>query len=114
MHWLIHHFSLRYKDGSDYIGEHRDNEIDLVQKAPIASLSLGFSRDFLFRHQSVRLKVKSNVPDTDNVKLALQTGSLLVMNYPTNSFWYHSLPKRAKVPGVRVNLTFRVLKPKKL
>ncbi|KAI8499052.1 Alpha-ketoglutarate-dependent dioxygenase alkB 2 [Branchiostoma belcheri] len=48
----------RYKDGLDYIGEHRDDEEGLVQNAPIASLSLGQKRDFLFKHCDARGKYK--------------------------------------------------------
>ncbi|KAI8480630.1 Alpha-ketoglutarate-dependent dioxygenase alkB 2 [Branchiostoma belcheri] len=48
----------RYKDGLDYIGEHRDDEEGLVQNAPIASLSLGQKRDFIFKHCDARGKYK--------------------------------------------------------
>ncbi|KAI8499296.1 Alpha-ketoglutarate-dependent dioxygenase alkB 2 [Branchiostoma belcheri] len=48
----------RYKDGLDYIGEHRDDEEGLVQNAPIASLSLGQKRDFIFKHCDARGKNK--------------------------------------------------------
>ena len=41
----------RYKDGSEHMGEHRDNEQELVQTAPIASLSFGQTRDFVLRHK---------------------------------------------------------------
>jgi alkylated DNA repair dioxygenase AlkB len=49
-------FLCRYKDGCDYIGEHRDDEADLVCGHPIASLSLGQPRDFIFRHIDARGK----------------------------------------------------------
>jgi alpha-ketoglutarate-dependent dioxygenase alkB family protein 2 len=95
----------RYKDGSDHIGEHKDDEHELVSRSPIASLSFGEARDFVFRHQDSRgaKGVKRIVP----VKLNLQSGSILLMNYPTNSYWYHSLPVRKRCLGPRINLTFR-------
>ena len=46
-------FLFRYKDGNDSIGEHRDDEKDLVADSPIASLSLGQKRDFVFKHAQV-------------------------------------------------------------
>lgn len=95
----------RYKDGSDYIGEHRDDEVDLVSGSPIASLSLGQVRDFVFRHRDARgsaAKQKINP-----VKLSLSHGSLLIMNHPTNVYWYHSLPVRKKALCPRINMTFR-------
>lgn len=99
----------RYKDGEDYMGEHRDDEKDLDPSAPIASLSLGRTRDFVFRHSSVKHK-KNQLSNTDNIKIELRPGSLLLMNYPTNKHWYHSLPKRKNRLGVRINMTFRLMK----
>lgn len=101
----------RYKDGSDSIGEHRDDEVDLVANAPIASLSFGQSREFIFKHKDSRGK---NAPrkDIQPVKIHLEHGSLLVMKYPTNTFWYHSLPARKQVMNPRINLTFRKMKVK--
>ncbi|XP_060559939.1 DNA oxidative demethylase ALKBH2-like [Ruditapes philippinarum] len=95
----------RYKDGHDYIGEHRDDEKDLVSGHPIASLSLGQPRDFIFKHASAR--GKNATCKIDPVKLELEHGSLLVMKHPTNIYWYHSLPQRKKLTQVRINMTFR-------
>lgn len=87
------------------MGEHRDDEKDLVASSPIASLSLGQHRDFIFRHCEARgTQAKRKVPP---VKLELEHGSLLMMNYPTNVYWYHSLPVRKKALNIRVNMTFR-------
>ena len=44
----------RYKDGQEYMGEHRDNETDLDRSAPTASLSFGQPRDFVFRHKNLK------------------------------------------------------------
>uniref|UniRef100_A0A5S6QU30 DNA oxidative demethylase ALKBH2 n=1 Tax=Trichuris muris TaxID=70415 RepID=A0A5S6QU30_TRIMR len=97
----------RYASGSDYIGEHRDNETDLDPNAPICSLSLGVKRDFWFKHA----KRRQRSPDApSNVLLQLDHGSLLVMKPPTNHHWYHSLPRRRRQLGVRVNFTFRKMR----
>ncbi|XP_077417518.1 DNA oxidative demethylase ALKBH2 [Vanacampus margaritifer] len=95
----------RYKDGQDYIGEHRDDERELDPLSPIASVSLGAARDFVFRHRDARGKQSGR--HIEPVKLVLAHGSLLLMNSPTNTFWYHSLPVRKKVLLPRINLTFR-------
>ncbi|OCU01845.1 DNA oxidative demethylase ALKBH2 [Xenopus laevis] len=95
----------RYKDGNDHIGEHRDDEKELVPQSPIASVSFGAYRDFIFRHKDARCK--NPVRHIQPVKVELAHGSLLMMNYPTNVYWYHSLPVRKKVLSPRVNLTFR-------
>ena len=97
----------RYKDGQDYMGEHQDNEKDLDNNAPIASISLGQNREFVFRHKD--LKNGKSKDSSLKYKMELEHGSLLVMNKPTNEFWYHSLPKRSisTCPNPRINLTFR-------
>ncbi|XP_033828392.1 DNA oxidative demethylase ALKBH2 [Periophthalmus magnuspinnatus] len=95
----------RYKDGLDHMGEHRDDEKELDPFCPIASVSLGATRDFIFRHRDARGKHAHR--NIDPVKLELAHGSLLLMNPPTNTFWYHSLPIRKKVTKPRINLTFR-------
>uniref|UniRef100_T1IXF6 DNA oxidative demethylase ALKBH2 n=1 Tax=Strigamia maritima TaxID=126957 RepID=T1IXF6_STRMM len=96
----------RYKDGSDTIGEHRDDEKDLVANHPIASLSLGQQRDFVLRHSLARKK-STDVPIPPSLTIPLEHGSLLVMNPPTNTHWYHSLPVRKSARQPRLNLTFR-------
>lgn len=50
---LVAMSTCRYKNGDDCIGEHRDDEKDLVQGSLIASLTLGQKRDFVFRHGEV-------------------------------------------------------------
>ncbi|XP_014730338.1 PREDICTED: DNA oxidative demethylase ALKBH2 [Sturnus vulgaris] len=90
----------RYKDGLDHIGEHRDDEKELVPHSPIASVSFGACRDFVFRRWDRRGKGGM-----------LAHGSLLLMKHPTNLYWYHSLPPRRKVLAPRVNLTFRQILP---
>ncbi|NXM73627.1 ALKB2 demethylase, partial [Serilophus lunatus] len=95
----------RYKDGLDHIGEHRDDEKELVPHSPIASVSFGACRDFILRHRDCRRKGTKG--GKDRIKLELAHGSLLMMNHPTNVYWYHSLPPRRGVVTPRVNLTFR-------
>ncbi|KAJ1520178.1 hypothetical protein ONE63_004392 [Megalurothrips usitatus] len=96
----------RYRSGADHMGEHQDAEKELDPAAPIASLSLGQARDFVFKHRDAR-RPRPHKRDIPPVKILLEHGSLLLMNHPTNQVWYHSLPARRSCPGVRVNLTFR-------
>lgn len=101
----------RYNDGNDHMGEHRDDEADLVPRSAIASVSLGQVRDFVFRHKDARGSgAKRKI---DPVKFELSHGSLLMMNHPTNVYWFHSLPVRKKAICPRINLTFRQMVVKK-
>jgi DNA oxidative demethylase len=90
----------RYKDGSNSVGLHKDDERDLMVKAPIASVSLGEPRRFLLESDKERVRP---------VQLMLNHGSLLSMDYPTNVLWRHGVPKDPKVKKPRVNITFRLL-----
>lgn len=87
-----------YRDGNDYMSWHSDDEKELGQKPVIASISLGETRDFLFRLKQDHLK---------KVKISLENGSLLIMKGHTQSYWHHAIPKRKNVLGPRLNLTFR-------
>ena len=95
----------RYRNGSDYIGEHRDDEKDLARDHPIASLSLGQNRNFVFKHCDSRGKKAKR--DIAPVKIELKHGGLLMMKHPTNRYWYHSLPQRKQLRNPRINMTFR-------
>lgn len=89
-----------YQDGTESMGWHSDNEKTLVPQACIASLSLGASRPFEFKHQSKDIKVQ----------LILENGSLLLMKGAIQAHWKHQLPKRQGVRSPRLNLTFRQFK----
>jgi alkylated DNA repair dioxygenase AlkB len=86
-----------YHDGTDGMGWHADDEKSIQPNSCIASISLGASRHFDFKHRQTGQKVR----------IQLQTGSLLVMQDETQQHWLHALPKTTKVQAPRVNLTFR-------
>lgn len=87
-----------YRNGDDRMGWHADDEPEIDQQCPIASLSLGGSRDFVLRERTA-LKRK--------VSLQLSDGDLLVMHPGCQQRWMHSLPTRRRVLSTRINLTFR-------
>ena len=90
-----------YPDGESGLGWHADDEADLVRGAPIASLSLGATRDFALRvGRSGRASV--TVP--------LAPGSLLVMAGATQQHYQHRVPPRLRCTEPRINLTFRVMR----
>ena len=92
----------RYRDGADRMGWHADDEPELDDQSPIASLSLGVARDLRFRPR--------RGPESA-FALNLGDGDLLVMDPPSQRHWQHALPPRARVVAERVNLTFRVIRP---
>jgi len=86
-----------YHNGNEGMGWHQDNEKELGVNPAIASLSLGATRKFSFKHIQTKQKVD----------LFLETGTLLLMKGATQEKWMHSLPKTKNVQKPRINLTFR-------
>ncbi|XHH29129.1 alpha-ketoglutarate-dependent dioxygenase AlkB [Xanthomonas euroxanthea] len=88
----------RYRRGNDAMGWHSDDEPELGAQPLIASLSLGATRRFAFRHR-----------DDAALKQALELGhgDLLLMGGDTQRHYKHALPRTAKPVGERINLTFR-------
>ena len=88
-----------YRDQSDSMGMHSDDERELGPQPVIASLTLGETRDFLLRHKTdKRLKT---------IKLPLPAGSLLLMRGDTQRNWRHGIGRQKSTCGPRINLTFR-------
>ena len=86
-----------YRDGSDRMGWHADDEPELGRSPVIASASFGAPRRFLLRPK----RGGASVP------ILLEPGSLLVMRGATQRHWMHSVPPTRRPVGPRLNLTFR-------
>lgn len=91
-----------YHDGHQGMGWHSDDEVELEQSAPIASVSFGGERKFSFKHKFEKL----------GASVILENGSLLLMHPPTQHFWQHSLTKTKRIVLPRINLTFRAIRQK--
>ena len=74
-----------------------DDEKEIDDSKPIASLSFGVSRDFCFKHRSQNFREA----------LCLNHGDLLIMHPDCQKEWLHSVPTRKGITGQRINLTFR-------
>lgn len=87
-----------YRNGSDSMSWHQDNEKELGEDPIIASLSFGVKRKFKFRLLDGEEKL-----DVD-----LNDGDLLIMGKDCQKNYKHALPKTKK-EGERINLTFRLI-----
>lgn len=94
-----------YRDGSDSVSWHADDEPELGSRPTIASLSLGATRRFSLKRKDASLKP---------LHLELNSGDLLIMDKDTQNYWMHCLPKDKSLVGAkgceRINLTFRNIK----
>ncbi len=93
---LINH----YLDGKSKMGYHSDQTDILFENTGIAIISLGETREIIFR----------NIQNKENkVNYQLKTGSLLYMTQEVQGTWQHSIPKNDTNNG-RISLTFRKIK----
>jgi len=90
-----------YRDHRDCMGFHADDEPELGPAPTIASVSLGEVRRFVLKHRHRK--------DIADIKLPLQSGSLLVMAGSTQTNWKHGIPRESRPSGPRINLTFRMV-----
>ncbi|MYD46695.1 MAG: alpha-ketoglutarate-dependent dioxygenase AlkB [Gammaproteobacteria bacterium] len=89
-----------YRDGTQSMGWHADDEPELGPEVTIASLSVGAVRELRLRHRHDK---------SLRVTTSLAHGSLLMMYPPLQEYWLHELPKRRSITEPRVNFSFRVL-----
>ena len=88
-----------YRDGSDSVDWHADDETELGPDPIIASISLGAERVFQLRH-TITGEITS---------LSLPHGSLLLMGSKIQHFYQHRLAKVKHLDQPRVNYTFRYM-----
>ncbi|KHL52310.1 alpha-ketoglutarate-dependent dioxygenase AlkB family protein [Xanthomonas cannabis] len=88
----------RYRSGNDAMGWHSDDEPELGAQPLIASVSLGATRRFAFKHRDDAALKQT---------LELAHGDLLLMGGDTQRCYKHALPRTARPVGERINLTFR-------
>ncbi|KAJ4318116.1 hypothetical protein N0V84_007015 [Fusarium piperis] len=122
-HPLNHVLIQYYRDGTDYISEHSDKTLDIVQGSYITNVSLGAERTMVFR-----TKKRDKDPSRDEASPAdlkrkiqrakLPHNSLCRLGLQSNMKWLHAIrqdkrPKSQKTPaelaydGGRISLTFR-------
>ena len=86
-----------YRDGSDHVAWHADDEVELGDKPVIASLSFGATRQFHYRHKLTG----------DTGRMELHDGELILMQAGFQEECEHCVPVELDVVKPRMNLTFR-------
>ena len=90
----------RYRNGSDSMSWHADDEPELGRNPIIGSVSLGQNRTLQMKHKSE----KSNRRD-----IPLANGSFLLMKGAVQHHWLHQIAKSRRQMGERINLTYRFI-----
>lgn len=89
-----------YRDGSDSMGWHSDDEKELGRNPTISSISLGGERYFHLRHKA---------KEHPTIKVLLEHGSCLLMKDEIQHHWQHQITKTKRSIAPRINLTFRTI-----
>ena len=94
-----------YRHDNDHLSWHADNEPEIDQSHPIASVSLGAARRFMIREMQSHKRAGEQI---------LEPGSLLIMPAGFQQGWEHQVPRVSarfgRATGVRYNLTLRILR----
>lgn len=85
-----------YRNGLEYKPYHRD-----LYGTDIATLSLGASRDFYFKHDTTK----------ERTHFLLECGDLFYFPQHLNKTYTHSVPMRKKCTAPRVSLVFFLATP---
>lgn len=87
-----------YKDGTEYISAHADDERNVDQHAGVASISHGASRKFRIRDKATR-EILADIP-TNDTELWQMAGDF-------QKDFLHEVPQERKVTKRRTVITFR-------
>lgn len=83
-----------------YVGKHRDSVVNMIDGAPIVTVSFGEKRKFRLRpYQGKGFRDFSAEP-----------GSVFVIPYATNLAWTHEVPASRKQTGRRISVTLRAFR----
>jgi len=106
--WRANHALLnRYRNGSDSMGWHSDDERELGTNPLIVSVSVGAARRLDFAPRRSRSRQDSNARAKTYLKLLLEHGDLLIMGGTTQHEWRHAIPKERAATEERISVTFR-------
>lgn len=86
-----------YRNGSDSMGYHADNEPELGPAPVVATLSLGASRRFTLRARRGQ----------QSLTLEMAHGDLVIMAGRCQEEFVHAIPKQPRLLEPRLSITFR-------
>ncbi|KAF5368092.1 hypothetical protein D9758_004419 [Tetrapyrgos nigripes] len=124
-HHVNHVLIQYYRSGKDYISEHSDKTIDVVQGTSIINVSLGAERVMVLRTKrdaasTTPLEAAGTAASRSAQRIPLPHASMFVMGLETNKQWLHGIPHdnrpfQTKSPaeqaegGERISLTLRCI-----
>ena len=88
-----------YRNGQDSVAPHSDRLNHWVRGSRIVLLSLGGARRI-----TISAKDRSRPP----LHIALEPGSVLIIDYASQRHWLHGIPKQRHAVGPCISLAFRM------
>ena len=92
----------KYKNGSDYVGFHSDNEPEIAENSDIVTISLGQSR-------VIKFKCPLAVNTYPDHELTVNHGDVYIMSQKSQNFFRHSVLADTS-NNCRISITLRMLK----
>jgi len=96
-----------YKDGTDYIGQHRDDEKQIIPQTNVMTISFGAERNFRIRHDPKKGEKNESIGKQDYL---VKDNSFLIMGGHFQDEFKHEIPKTKKVLKSRISITLRKFK----
>ena len=87
-----------YKNKTNYISQHSDDEKELNKKSGVITVSVGAERD---------LKITSKVTNKEVVRIKLKPGMVYAMLGQFQKEFMHGIPVCKEVVEPRISFTFR-------
>lgn len=102
VHPALNGLLVNWYDGQlgHYIGPHRDSPKNLLQDAPIVTISLGEERNF-------RLRRWPAGPGAQSIDFPARNGAVFVLPWATNRAFTHEVPRSKRQTGRRISVTLR-------
>ena len=91
----------KFRDGSDFIPPHSDDEECIAHDSTIATISLGATREISFY----------SVANGGTTPLQLSHGSMYCMTRKSQNLFKHAIPRHDPCSGIRISITLRFINP---
>jgi hypothetical protein len=87
----------KYSDGKSIINPHSDKIIDLDKESPIFVIRFGATRTCILIHKQTK----------EIIKVKVEHGSLLIINYNANLIWKHGIEEDISISKPSYSIVFR-------
>jgi alkylated DNA repair dioxygenase AlkB len=88
-----------YEGSAHYIGPHHDDTHNMIDGAPIVTVSFGEDRNFVLTNPKLKQTHEFRAPH----------GTVFIISCDLNKAWKHAVPRSNRYTGRRISITIRGL-----